>query len=299
MSYGTTPTGFFRKPLTVILDEIEEAARGVFGLGVIQSEESPLGQLNGFCASLIATEWEHAEDVYQSYDPDQAEGIRLEQLGRIRLLGRMDGEADASYRQAITNQDRARIDLADLSRAVAQVDGVTYVQVFVNPDDAADADGVGGHSIAVAALGGSDGAVARAIRPYVVPGIDSCGNTRVEIDVDGYCRTISFVRPAAIRMGLQLVARVKPDRNGCPPPSSAAIGLAAANALTGPTRPVNGQDIDLHLIRTAVSTAFPNVEIVSATYTLLPDGDVTPLPAIVPFLFIAEIVPSAITVELV
>lgn len=299
MTFGPTPTGFVRKPLTTILSEIEEAARGVFGLGVIQTPESPLGQLNGFAASLIATEWEHAEDTYQSYDPDQAEGIRLEQLGRIRLLERMDGELDPAYRQAITNQDRARIDLADLSRAVAQTDGVSYVQVFVNPGDDTDADGIGGHAIAVAVIGGDDEAVARAIRPYVVPGVDTYGNARADIDVDGYCRTMYFVRPVPIRMGLQLVAKVAPDRLGCPPPSAAAIGLAASNALTGSTRPVNGRDIDLHLIRTAVSCAYPNVEIVSGTYTLLPDGPVTPLPAVVPFLSIAEIVPASVTVALV
>jgi hypothetical protein len=299
MSYGTTPTGFVRKPLVQILAEIEENAKQVFGENVIQSPESPLGQLNRLCASLGTTLWETAEDTYQSYDPDQAEGVRLEQLGRIRLLERMDGEGDADYRAAITNQGRARIDIADLSRAASQVEGVSFAKVFINPKDETDADGIPGHAVAVAVIGGDDDAVARAIRPYIVPGIDAYGNARADIDVDGYCRTIYFVRPTPIRLGLQLQARVKADRLGCPPPSAVAIGLTVSNALTGQTRPVNGQDIDLHLIRTAVTAAYPNVEIIGGTYTLLPDGDLMPLPALIPFLSIAEIVPASVTVAIV
>lgn len=299
MSYGTAPTGFVRKPLVQILAEIEENAKQVFGENVIQSPESPLGQLNRLCASLGTTLWETAEDTYQSYDPDQAEGVRLEQLGRIRLLERMTGETDSEYRGAITNQGRARIDIADIVRALSGVDGVTYAKVFINPGDNTDADGIPGHTVAAAVIGGDDEAVARALRPYITPGIDSYGNARADIDVDGYCRTVYFVRPVPVRLGLQLQARVTADRLGCPPPSAVAIGLTVSNALTGQTRPVNGQDIDLHLIRTAVTAAYPNVEIVAGTWTLLPDSALAPLPAPIPFLSIAEIVPASVTVAIV
>lgn len=299
MAYGPLPTGFVRKPLLQILAEIEENAKQVFGENVIQSPESPLGQLNRLCASLGTTLWETAEDTYQSYDPDQAEGVRLEQLGRIRLLERMTDETDAEYRGAITNQGRARIDIADIVRALSSVDGVTYAKVFINPADGTDADGIPGHTVAAAVIGGDDDAAARALRPYITPGIDSYGNARADIDVDGYCRTVYFVRPVPVRLGLQLQARVGADRLGCPPPSAVAIGLTVSNALTGQTRPVNGQDIDLHLIRTAVTAAYPNVEIVAGTYTLLPDGDLTPLPAPIPFLSIAEIVPASVIVAIV
>lgn len=299
MSYGVLPTGFVRKPLVQALAEIEENVKQVFGEQAVQSAESPFGRLNRACVSLITTCWEVAEDTYQSYDPDQAEGVRLEQLGRIRLLERMTGETDAEYRGAITNQGRARIDIADIVRALSGVAGVTYAKVFINPGDATDADGIPGHTVAAAVIGGDDDAVASALRPYITPGIDSYGNARADIDVDGYCRTVYFVRPGPIRMGLQLQARVTADRLGCPPPSAVAIGLTVSNALTGQTRPVNGQDIDLHLIRTAVTAAYPNVEIIGGTWTLLPDGDLTPLPAPIPFLSIAEIVPASVIVAIV
>jgi hypothetical protein len=112
MSYGVTPTGFNRPRVPELLAEIEEKARGIFGSGVVQTAQSPLGQLNGMFAELVGTLWEAAENTYQSYDPDQAEGVRLEQLGRMRLLERIDGELDPAYRQAITNAGRARLDIA-------------------------------------------------------------------------------------------------------------------------------------------------------------------------------------------
>lgn len=296
MSFGTTPAGFARKPLIIILGEIQEAAKVVFGDGVIQTPESPLGQLNGMCASLASTLWEISEATYQSYDPDQAEGIRLEQLARIRLLERMGAEVDDDFRAAITNAGRARIDLADIARSVGGVDGASYVRIFENKSSATDTDGIPPHSLAVAVIGGDDLAVANAIRPYVVPGINAYGNTRVDTTVDGYCRTLTFVRPVAIPLGLQLTVVSRPDRLGCPAASNEAIALAAATALTGATRPVNGQDITLHLVRTAVSAVYPNVEVVSATAYVLPNGTLKPLPVAIPFLSIAEIDPTRVTV---
>ena len=118
MTYGVDSGGFNRKPLPVILEEIEAKAKEIFGNGIIQTPESPLGQLNGLAADLITTAWEIGQGVYQSYDPDQAEGVALDRLASIRLLERMTGENDISFRQAVTNKGEARIDLADLVRAV-------------------------------------------------------------------------------------------------------------------------------------------------------------------------------------
>lgn len=295
MDYGVLPTGFNRKPLAVILAEIEEAARGVFGAGVIQAAETPLGQLNGLLASILATHWEIAEDAYQSYDPAQAEGVRLEQLGRIRLIERIDGEKDTDFRQAITNADRARIDVADIARAAGSVDGVTWSKVFVN-SRCPSVHGLPSRSIAVAALGGDDAEVATSIRPYVVPGVDLYGNTAVDLVIDGYCRTVFLVRPVLIDLGLQIAVRIGPDRFGCPPPSAVAIGEVIGAVFNGPDRPANGQDVTLHLLRSMVATVYPNVEIVSATVTVLPDDDVIALPYPIEFLAMAAVDPGNVTV---
>lgn len=263
-AYGVTPAGFARKPLAEILADIEAAlaAPSRFGPGVIQTPESPLGQINGAMAEAIGTLWELAEGVYASIDPDQAEGARLDILARLRLLVRADGELDGPLRADVTNAGRARVDMSDLIRALKAVAGVTYAVAWVNDASAVDANGVPGHSVAVAVRGGDDVSIANAIRAYVVPGIGTYGNTRADVTIDGFCRTIWFVRPAPIRVRLALTAATRSDRNGCPAPSAVAMKTALVEELTAAMR--NGDDVTLHALMVALSCRFPNVEITAA-----------------------------------
>lgn len=261
--YGVLPTGFARKPLPVILSEIEQAAIVVFGAGVIQTAQSPLGQLNGLFADLTSQLWEVGEDVYQSYDPDQAEGARLDMLAKLRLLARAEGEIDEDLRLAITNEGRARVDLQDLRRAVLNIDGVTFVAIFVNDTDEIDEDGLDPHSVAVAVIGGDDEDVGRAVRDYVVPGIGTSGNLRVDVSVDGVCRSISLVRPVAVPITLEIEVIRRADRLGCPPAALIAISEGLVKAMAGDRRPANGEDVTVFMIRSAIEALYPNVEVVS------------------------------------
>jgi hypothetical protein len=298
MSYGVTPQGFSRKPLNVILAEIEEAAIGIFGPALIQSAQSPMGQLNGLFAHLVGIEWEHAEDVYQSYDPDQAEGNRLDMLAKLRLLARAASESDESFRVAITNAGRARIDMQDITRAVRGIAGVTYAQTSLNDSDAVDANGMDGHSVCVAVLGGDDAEIARTLRDYIVPGIGSYGNTRVDTEIDGFCRSILFLRPIPVPVWLSLDLRVSVDRNGCPPPAPAALAVALAQDLSGDTRPVNGADVTLHLLRSTLAQRHSNVEIVNGAGGVAATP-LSPLPMVIGFDQIAEYSADRISITVV
>jgi hypothetical protein len=233
MSYGVTPQGFNRKPLNVILAEIEEAAIGIFGPALIQSAQSPMGQLNGLFANLVGIEWEHAEDAYQSYDPDQGEGNRLDMLAKLRLLERATAESDESFRLAITNAGRARIDMQDITRAVRGIEGVSFAQTFLNDTSAIDANGMDGHSVCVAVIGGEDDEIARVLRDYIVPGIGSYGNTRVDTEIAGFCRSLQFMRPVPVPIWLALDIRVTADRNGCPPLQRTWTGWAEGHLVEG------------------------------------------------------------------
>lgn len=264
MSYGTLPTGFARKPLPVILAEIEEAMVTEFGPDVIQTSQSPLGQINGLMSDLIAQLWEIAEDAYQSYDPDQAEGLRLDALAKIRILSRATGEADQDLRQAITNADRARIDIQDLYRAIRGLAGVTYAHVFINDTDTVDANGLAPHSVAVAVLGGDDDEIASTVRTYVVPGIGTTGNVRVDTNFDGFCRSVWIVRPTEVPVHLHVEVQRHADNGGCPPAALLAIAETIVATLNGPSRPINGEDVTLFRVRTAGECAYPNVEVVDA-----------------------------------
>jgi hypothetical protein len=298
MTYGVTPQGFNRARVPELLAEIEEKARGIFGAGVVQTAQSPLGQLNGLVADLSGTLWEIVEDAYQSIDVDQAEGVRLQQLGRLRLMERIAGEEDPDYRRAITNADRARFDMADLERAAASAPGVTWAKAF-SAGRCSTIQGLPPRSVAVAALGGDTAAIAAAVRPYVVPGIDLYGNAHVELIVDGYCRTYDIVRPTIQQLGLDLQVRMLADRQGCPPPSAIAVAETIANGFAGANRPVNGQDVTLHLLRTILTATYPNVEIISGSATLLPGGPSLPLPYSILFLDMAAVDPNDVAVTVV
>lgn len=279
-TYGVTPTGFVRKPLDQILADIEAraAAPDVFGPGVIQTPESPLGQLNGLMASLATTGWEVAEAVYQSLDINQAEGVRLDMLGRLRLLARTEGEPDSSFRADITNAGRANVEIADLARAVRNAAGVTWSQVWINDRGATDENGQDAHTLCVAAIGGDDTALADVLMAYVVPGIGTHGNTPVQMAVDGYCRTVYLMRPAPVPIGFNIQVKAVPDKFGCSPPSNAQIASVIAGYFAGADRPANGVDMTIALLNRIVSCLFSNVEIVEATVSRPDLGESYALP---------------------
>lgn len=295
MAYGVGPSGFDLKRLTDILAEIQAANIATFGPGVIQTDQSPLGQMNGLHADLAASVWELALSVYQSLDPDQAEGARLDQIAKLRLLTRASGEGDIEFRQAITNAGRARIDMSDLSQALSALAGVSWVQTYVNADDTTDADGIPPQHVAVAILGGDDDEIAQTVRAYVVPGIGTHGNRILQTTIEGFCRSIRIVRPDEIEITLEVDVVAEADRAGCPPPSALAIAAGLAQSLTGATRPRNGQDVTEFLIRQAVESRYPNVEVVAVRASRTPASP-TAVPLVLSFYEIMAISADRITV---
>ena len=263
MAYGVQPTGFVRKGLPEILEERKAKNREIFGQGVIQEPQTPLGQLNGILSDFEAAVWEIVQEVYQSIDPDQAEGLRLEQLARIRLLVRAAGETDAQLARAITNEGVARISRADFHRAILGIPGVTWARIFSNDANAVDANGLPPHSVSVAALGGSDAEIARVARRFITPGVTAAGNVAVETTIEGFCRTINITRPVEIPITLAIDVRKLNDEHGCPPPSNAAIAEAVVASLSGDTRPPNGADITTHIVTRTLAAVHPNVEVVA------------------------------------
>jgi hypothetical protein len=263
--YGVVPTGFNRKSFNTILREIENSMITEFGGNVVMTPQSPFGQINGLFAMTTTILWEFAEDIYQSYDVDQAEGTRLNILAKIRLMERMIGESDADFRKAITNQGRARIDVQDLTRAVTNVDGVWYCHVWVNDTTEIDqSTGLPGGSLCVAVLGGDDAEIGLAIRRFVAPGISLYGNTYIVTVAEGYCRTLVILRPSVVPIELIVYVQVRRDVYGCPPPSLPSMRDALVDALApgGSHQLLNGDDITHYRIRSVVESLFPNVEVI-------------------------------------
>lgn len=294
-TYGTTPEGFVPKPLAQTLAEIEAALITEFGPSVIQSAQSPLGQINGLMADAITQAWEIGLAAYQSRDPDQSEGVDLDILARMRVLARAPGEADDAFRAAITNVGRARVDLQDLARALRGLAGVTYVQVFVNDANATDANGLAPGEIAVSVIGGDDQAIVAEMRRFIVPGVTTYGNTYVSSEIEGFCRSFAVVRPIAVPVTLALQVRRRNDRLGCPPPATAAVRDALAADLAATL--INGDDVDLFRVRQAVEARWAGqVELVSFTGERDGISQVANAPVVIGFIEIATIAADNVTV---
>ncbi len=275
--FGIQPTGYVRTPLSIFLARLEAAMITQFGPGVIQTPQSPFGQLNGLMADVLSELDERQQDLYQSYDPDQAEGFRLDTLGRLRLLNR-NGASDADYRKNITNAGQARIDVKDIASAVLGVPGVTYAQVFT-PDLGMVEVPPG--TIAVAVMGGDDDDVAEVLRAYVTPGIDAVGNVRVTTTVEGFCRSIGVVRPLEIEADIIVYIKRTVDKFGCPAPSGQVIeDTLTTNWLT---ERINGLAPSFYRVRSIIESRFNNVEVMSVDVTY--KGEVYPGNAEVPVNF--------------
>ena len=261
--YGVVPTGFSRKLLPDILAEIETQMVAVFGAGVVQDAQSPLGQLNGLFADLSADFWEVAEDTYQSFDVDQAEGPRIDMLAKLRRLSRPDGELDANFRLRVTNQGQADVSTLQAVNRLKALDGVTWAAVRVNNTGAADALGQPAHSVSYAIVGGSDDAVATEVYEATVAGIPLFGNTEIEIISGGFCQVARFVRPDLVRVQVALKVRWLADACNCAPPSVGSIRQSVASAFATDCMFKHGDTVRLSRVR-AEAARVPGIEVVDA-----------------------------------
>lgn len=81
--YGLSSTGFLKKRLADIQDELAAAFRDTFGPAFPVTGDSVGGQLIGILAEREAELWELAESVYDSAFPDTAEGAALANVAAI------------------------------------------------------------------------------------------------------------------------------------------------------------------------------------------------------------------------
>lgn len=231
--YGVTNAGFSTKTLAEQLVEIELSEQAVFGSGVVLDAQSPLGQINGLFADIIAELWEHAQGIYASFDVDQAEGVRLETIAKLRGITRIEGASDADLREAIKQSTFTTSSTQSLRSAVLGVVGVTSVEVVENKTDSTAPNGLPSHSLAVAVVGGDDNAVANAIYENAVQGVGLSGNTNVVLTIGEFARSVKFIRPSLIPVQIALSLFVNTSDNSRAPSSDEVIKSNIISVLTG------------------------------------------------------------------
>lgn len=243
MIYGVVPTGFSRKPLPVVLDELQDAMVALFGPGVIQTSQSPLGLLNGLFADVTGETLEIVEDTYQSFDVDQAEGPRLDMLGKLRRMKRGDDEGDTDFRVRITNAGQADIKLTANVTRLKDLDGVDWASAAENAAPTTSDKGMPPFSVAYAVVGGDDEEVGAKVYQLSVPGIALYGNTEISLTIDGFCRPVRFIRPIDVPIRVEIDVRHVPDACNCAPPSIGTIQEFVIAAFAGTCGYRNGDTV--------------------------------------------------------
>lgn len=95
-TYGVTSTGFRAKPLSVILDELDDALKLILGDSAGTEPDGTIppgsyaGQLKALIADLLSALWDLAELAYASYDPSKATGAALDSVASITGSRRED-----------------------------------------------------------------------------------------------------------------------------------------------------------------------------------------------------------------
>lgn len=257
-TYGVRPDGFAVKPLGRIKADIEARAVQEFGPGLITSPQSPMGQIIGLLADAAAEAWEVGLAVAQSQDVDQAEGVQLEALGRLRGLSRA-GRDDGAFAIAIAGGGERSPILRDLTEALRAVQGVTYVGVTDDPDTLRAVSAPDG-ALAVAVKGGADDLVAATMARYLPPGTVLHGNAWVEHIVEGRCRSLAVIRPSEVPVAVTV--RARHTGGACARPNEAAIADAVSagwDAIRG-----HGKGVTEYRLRRIVEGAYSGVEVIQA-----------------------------------
>lgn len=83
MTAGLGITGFTVKTYNEIVTELETSFKGVFGDNIDLSAQGPIGQIISILAEREADVWDAAQEVYSSFDPDQATGSALDALAAL------------------------------------------------------------------------------------------------------------------------------------------------------------------------------------------------------------------------
>lgn len=268
--YGVKPTGFVRKPLKNILREIELDMVQVFGEGVVQTSESPLGQINGIFADEINRLWETFEQVYQSFDPDQAESRRLTSIAKLRLLPR-EAFSDIELRKLINNEGINKFNLNDIKQSLITVPGISYLEAFLNDDG--DLNGIGPGSgmalgdVCFAVIGGDDSAIADQLVHTMPIGSNSFGNTTINSTAaSSVSQSFKIMRVATTRVELVLQLRLKDDKYELFQPDIQQVIEGFVQSWA--EQRINGRDVDAFAIRRLIECRYPNIELVQFTATV-------------------------------
>lgn len=102
IQYGLTPLGFVAKPQQVIITELQDAFRGVFGQNINLAPTSNFGQIIGIISGREALLWQLGQALYSSRYPSGAEGTSVDNILALNNLKRLPATATRTNPNPLT-----------------------------------------------------------------------------------------------------------------------------------------------------------------------------------------------------
>lgn len=96
-TYGITPAGFFLKPVTQIVQDLDDACQAQIDAALDVSTPSPQGQLNGVFGAAVGDVWALAQVAFNEFNPDDVEGSLQNNLGQLSGILRLNTQVSSCY----------------------------------------------------------------------------------------------------------------------------------------------------------------------------------------------------------
>lgn len=196
-----------------IRDVVVQALKDAFEDQTLSTDpETPQGRIIESITLLFVDVLRACAMNANGFNPSQAVGTYLDNLGALSETERLSGESDYNFRKRVTDSHASGIGYAAaIRRALSQVAGITSICVLDNGKadpavlpNSTNGISVGAHSVFICIDGGDDMKVAEAIFKTLSAGCafeTSYGTVTTKIVTDSRTNTsksISFCRPQAI-----------------------------------------------------------------------------------------------------
>lgn len=177
---------------------VEEVFKGFFGEDFSVDPTTPQGRMIEAITLLFCDALRVCAVNANGFNPYQAVGKYLDNLGAMYGIQRKEGQSDSSYRKDIINSSSNGSGYAAAIRsALSRVDGVTSVSVLDNgnadpmmlPVGERQQVSVDAHSVLICVGGGSTEEIAKAIFDNISAG---CGMQGSDIEDDPYLITEEY-----------------------------------------------------------------------------------------------------------
>ncbi len=115
--YGLISTGFNKKRLDILFDEIEQDYKSIYGDNFKTSPETKQGQVISIMAAQLASLWDLGEACYAAFNPDSAVNLSLDHVVEYNNIVRMSATPSTGV-VTITGTNGTVIPLGSQIRAV-------------------------------------------------------------------------------------------------------------------------------------------------------------------------------------